>query len=219
MTARIGAGDTELGRRIRDVQDLSERILQLHADDQKIARPTGARCKRANPAYSAALEEFRAASIASARDRRRPSSGRRELARQLPGLLAALPAGTEEGRLRGERKRPRGDRQGAGRAVQGDRRRRRRDHGHPRPHGGGGEGAARLRRVHGAPHRAARRHRPLRGEVQARRALRSSAPFPAYVALADPKPLRRGRGAGAAEAPTRRWLPSWSARPRASCGR
>src|SRR5262249_21465928 len=36
MSARIGASDTDLGRRVRRVQDLSERILQLSADDQRL---------------------------------------------------------------------------------------------------------------------------------------------------------------------------------------
>ena len=129
MTARIGAGDTDLGRRIRQVQDLSERILRLNADDQQLLTDWSA-VQRASPAYTAAIEEFRAASAASARD---PATIRqRDVARQFQDSLQRCPPGTEEGRLRDERNRPRRYGQGAGRAVEDHRGRSRRDHGHPR---------------------------------------------------------------------------------------
>lgn len=90
MTARLGAGETDLGRSIRRVQDLSERILALSAEDQKLLAEWSA-VQRANPAYMAAQEEFRAASIANAKD---PAALRqRDLARQFQALLQRCPPG------------------------------------------------------------------------------------------------------------------------------
>src|SRR6185369_10485721 len=57
MSARIGAGDTDLGRGIRNVQDTSERILRLQADDNKLLADWS-NAQRADPAYSPLLEEF-----------------------------------------------------------------------------------------------------------------------------------------------------------------
>ena len=74
MTARIGAGETDLGRGIRKVQDLSERILRLHADDNRLLANWSA-TQRADPAYSALSEEFRAVSIARSRDTHRSWPG------------------------------------------------------------------------------------------------------------------------------------------------
>src|SRR5262249_40017907 len=82
MSARLGAGDTELGRRIRRVQDLSDRILRLHNDDMKLLADWSA-VQRADPTYSALLEEFRAASIARGRDQAPAVKRQRELVEQL----------------------------------------------------------------------------------------------------------------------------------------
>jgi CHAT domain-containing protein len=88
MTARLGAGETDLGRRIRRAQDLSDRVLALSADDQKLLADWSA-VQRADAAYSAALDEFRAASAASARD---PATIRqRDVARQFQDLLQRCP--------------------------------------------------------------------------------------------------------------------------------
>ena len=90
MTARIGAGDTDLGRSIRHVQDRSERILELHADDNKLLADWSA-TQRADPQYSALLEEFRAASIARSRDEAPAAKRQKELVERLQGLSQRCP--------------------------------------------------------------------------------------------------------------------------------
>ena len=93
MTARLGAGNTDLGRRIRAVQDLSERILQLNADDQKLLTDWH-KVQTADPTYNAALEEFRAASAANFKN---PAVKRqRELAQQFQALIARCPPGQKK---------------------------------------------------------------------------------------------------------------------------
>ncbi len=93
MTARLGAGNTDLGRRIRNVQDLSERVLRLNADDQKLLGEWY-KVQMADPAYSGALEEFKAASIANFRN---PAVKRqRELAQQFQALIQRCPPGQKK---------------------------------------------------------------------------------------------------------------------------
>ena len=93
MTARLGSGDTDLGRRIRNVQDLSERILRLNADEQKLSQDWYA-VQMADKAYSGALEEFKAASAASTRN---PAVKRqRDLARQFQELIQRCPPGQKK---------------------------------------------------------------------------------------------------------------------------
>jgi CHAT domain-containing protein/tetratricopeptide (TPR) repeat protein len=95
MTARLGAGDTDLGRQIRRVQDLSERILRLHADDSQLLAEWSA-VQRANTAYNKLQEEFRAASIARGRDQAPAVKRQRELVDQLTGLLQRCPPGQKK---------------------------------------------------------------------------------------------------------------------------
>ena len=95
MTARIGAGETDLGRGIRKVQDLSERILRLHADDNKLLANWSA-TQRADPAYSALSEEFRAVSIARSRDQAPTIKRQRELVERLQALSQRCPSGPKK---------------------------------------------------------------------------------------------------------------------------
>src|SRR5262249_4068496 len=67
MTARLGAADTEEGQRIRRVQDLTERVLALHGEEQKLIADFAA-VQRADASYSALADEFRRVSIARSRD-------------------------------------------------------------------------------------------------------------------------------------------------------
>ena len=149
MTARLGAGDTELGRRIRDVQDLSERILRLHADDQKLL--TDWHGAAADPAYSAP------GGVQGRQRRQQPGPAPHQAAAGAgPAVpaLSTLSAGPEEGRLRGqERDRGRSPRSSA--SCRRRQARRRRDQGDPRRMEAAEKAAARVRRVHGAPHGAA----------------------------------------------------------------
>jgi len=186
MTARIGAGETDLGRRIRRVQDLSQRILRLNADDHKLLADWSA-VQRANPAYAAALEDFRAASAASARD---PNTIRqRDLARQFQDSLQRCPQGQKKAGCETSES----DRAGMAKEL-----------GELSKAIGAGSGA--IMAIHRRME-AAEKALPGYAEFQTRRtALRTDIDraetevrearaqivraFPAYVALADPKPLR-----------------------------
>ena len=215
MTARIGAGDTDLGRRIRQVQDLSERILRLNADDQQLLADWSA-VQRADPAYSAALEEFRAASAASARD---PATLRqRDLARQFQDALQRCPPGQKKAgcetseRDRAAMAKELGELSKAiGRAPAPSWPSTRRMEAAEKALPG-------YAAVHRAPHRAARRHRPLRdGGARGARPDRQGLPRLRCARRSRSRCgwPRRKRCSG----PMRRSLPSSSARPRASCGR
>jgi CHAT domain-containing protein/tetratricopeptide (TPR) repeat protein len=92
MTARLGTSNTDLGRRIRRLQDTTERVLTLHDEDQKLLTQWYA-VQTANPAYSAALAEFRASSIARSRDQAPTVKRQTELVRQLTALLERCPPG------------------------------------------------------------------------------------------------------------------------------
>lgn len=95
MTARLGTGETELGRRIRRVQDNADRVLALHDEDQKLLTEWHA-VQMANPAYSTALEEFRAASIARHRDQAPNIKRQTELVQRMTALLDQCPPGQKK---------------------------------------------------------------------------------------------------------------------------
>jgi CHAT domain-containing protein len=90
MTARLGASDTALGQRIRRVQDLADRVLALHDEDQKLITNWYA-VQKADPAYSRAQEEFRATSIARNRDQAPTVKRQTELVRRLTALMEQCP--------------------------------------------------------------------------------------------------------------------------------
>lgn len=95
MTTRLGTANTDLGQRIRRVQDLSDRVLTLHNDDQKLLTEWSA-VQRADPAYSTALDEFRALSIARGRDNAPVAKRQTQLVQQLTGLLQRCPPGQKK---------------------------------------------------------------------------------------------------------------------------
>jgi len=92
MTARLGASNTTLGQRIRQVQDLSDRVLARNADDSKLLADWS-KVQRADPTYSALLEEFRALSISRARDNAPVAKQQKELVERLTGSLERCPPG------------------------------------------------------------------------------------------------------------------------------
>lgn len=92
MSTRLGAGDTDLGRRIRRLQDMSERILALHDEDMK-ALADWSGVQRQNPAYSAAMEAFRAASIGQGRDNAPIVARQKVLIEKLQEALRLCPPG------------------------------------------------------------------------------------------------------------------------------
>jgi CHAT domain-containing protein len=92
MTARLKAGETELGQAIRDLDTLNDRILALHEEDMK-ALAAWHKVQQANPAYRKTLEEFRAFSLAQARDNAPIVQRQKELVGRLQDLLTRCPPG------------------------------------------------------------------------------------------------------------------------------
>jgi CHAT domain-containing protein len=95
MTARLAAGETDLGRRIRRQQDAAERILALNQEDtRELAR--WQEVQRADATYSELLERFRQASLAQGRDNAPAIKRQTELVAELQQLLARCPAGQKK---------------------------------------------------------------------------------------------------------------------------
>jgi CHAT domain-containing protein/tetratricopeptide (TPR) repeat protein len=90
MTARLKAGETELGRSIRLLETLNGRVLALHDEDMK-ALAAWSKVQQTDPAYRQVLEAFRAASIASAKDNAPVVKRQRELVEQLQDVLKRCP--------------------------------------------------------------------------------------------------------------------------------
>ena len=92
MSARLAAGETDLGRRIRRQQDAAERVLALHQEDtRELAR--WSEVQRKDSTYSALLEQFRAVSIAQHRDNASTVKRQTELVAALQEHLARCPPG------------------------------------------------------------------------------------------------------------------------------
>jgi len=190
MTARLGAGDTDLGRSIRHVQDRSERILQLNTEDNKLLTDWSA-TQRADPTYSALLEEFRAASIARNRDQAPTVKRQKELVEKLQTLSQRCPTG---------------DKKVGCEAADQDRAAIARELGELSKVGAAGADAlmAIHRRMETAEksllgyaqftaRRTALRNDIDRAETEAREArVRIVSAFPSYAALSDPRPLSIG---------------------------
>jgi CHAT domain-containing protein len=186
MTARLGASDTDLGRRIRGSQDLAERVVAVNTEDQRLLAEWSA-VQRGNAAYGAALDEFRAASAASARD---PAAVRqRELARQFQEHLQRCPPGQKKaGCETSERERAAMAKElgelsqkigaGAGAIMAIHKRLEAAEKALP----GYAEFMARRAAVHAELDRAEAEVKALRAGIVK--------DFPDYDALADPKPLR-----------------------------
>jgi CHAT domain-containing protein len=92
MSARLGAGNTDLGGRIRRLQDMAERVLALNAEDSAVLAAWSER-QRGDKAYSAALDAFRQASIAQARNNTPLISRQKVLVEQLQAHLKRCPPG------------------------------------------------------------------------------------------------------------------------------
>lgn len=190
MTARLGAGDTELGRSIRHVQDLQDRTLALNREDSQLLAAWSA-VLRADREYSSAADEFRAASVARARDQAPVVKRQKELIEELQALLASCPPGgaRKPGCEEAERRRE---------AITAEL---------TRLSSAAGAGSRELMAVHARMEAAERklpgfaeftaRRNQLRGELdRAERAVADARAqivraFPDYAALADPRPLTR----------------------------
>jgi CHAT domain-containing protein len=92
MTARLKAGDSELGRAIARVQDMAERVLALHQEDMD-ALVRWSAVQRADPAYSRLSEEFRKASLDQARIGAPVVQKQKVLIDELQDILKRCPQG------------------------------------------------------------------------------------------------------------------------------
>ncbi len=92
MTARLGASDTELGRRVRQLQDRADRIVALNAEDMALLAGWSD-VQRQNKVYSDLLEQFRARSIENSRVNAPAIARQRALVEDLQKLLARCPPG------------------------------------------------------------------------------------------------------------------------------
>ena len=94
-TARLAAGDTDLGRRIRRQQDAVERVRALGQEDMRELTRWSA-VQRGDATYSELLERFRQASLAQGRDNAPAVKRQTELVAELQKLLARCPAGQKK---------------------------------------------------------------------------------------------------------------------------
>lgn len=95
MSARLAAGETDLGRRIRRQQDAVERVLALHQEDMRELE-RWSKVQRADAAYSALLERFRAASMEQGRGNQPAVKRQTELVAELQAHLARCPPGQKK---------------------------------------------------------------------------------------------------------------------------
>src|SRR5262245_55307279 len=95
MSARLGAGSTPLGQRIRRVQDLSDRVLRLNGEDNALLTNWSA-VQRQDTRYSAVQEEFRAASLARGKATAPTVKRQTQLVQELTGLLQRCPPGQKK---------------------------------------------------------------------------------------------------------------------------
>ena len=210
MTARLGAGDTALGRRIRRCRTCPTACSPCMPTTRSCS-PTGTRCSAPIATYSAAAGRVPRASIARASDNAPVAKRQKELVQQLTGSLERCPPGQKKaGCENSDRERETIGKQlaelskAARPAPAHD--------GGPPTHGGGREGAAGLSR-RSPPGATALRDdidRAEREEREARAADRRR--LPRLRRAVRPEAAGGGGGAGAAAGPTRCWSSPWSAR-------
>ncbi len=104
MTARLKAGETELGRAVRHLDTLNERILALHQQDMSALTARYA-IQQADPAYRETLDAFRAVSLAQSKDNAPVMKRQRELVERLQALLKRCAAASAPGCEASERER------------------------------------------------------------------------------------------------------------------
>ncbi len=104
MTARLKASETEIGRAVRHLDTLNERILALHRQDTSALTARYA-IQQADPAYREALDALRAVSLARSKDNAPVMKRQRELAGRLQALLKRCAAASAPGCEASERER------------------------------------------------------------------------------------------------------------------
>lgn len=188
MTARLGAGDTDLGRRIRRIQDLQDRALGLNREAMEVLAGWSA-VQRSNAQFMALQEEFRAASIARGRDQAPIVKRQKELIEELQALVARCPSGRKAGCEDADRRRD---------AISAEL---------GRLSNATAAGSGAIMAIHARMEAAEKllpgyaefnsRHSRLRDEAQtSERAVREARAevvraFPDYASLSDPRPLSR----------------------------
>ncbi|MBS0240702.1 MAG: CHAT domain-containing protein, partial [Proteobacteria bacterium] len=95
MSARLAAGDSDLGRRIRRQQEATDRILALHQEDNNELK-RWSEVQNANPLYVAAQQRFREISNEQMRNNAAPAQQQTALVGQLQALLARCPPGQKK---------------------------------------------------------------------------------------------------------------------------
>jgi CHAT domain-containing protein/tetratricopeptide (TPR) repeat protein len=92
MSARLGAGGSPLGQRIRRLQDVSDRVARLNSEDNAMLASRSA-VQQQDRVYSAVAEEFRAASLARGKAAAPTVKRQTELVQQLTALMQRCPPG------------------------------------------------------------------------------------------------------------------------------
>ena len=95
MTVRLKSGNTEMGRAIRQLQELSDRVLALHEDDMR-ALAAWSEVQRANPDYSELLAQFRALSIEQGKVNAPLAKRQTSLVARLQAEMAKCPPGQDK---------------------------------------------------------------------------------------------------------------------------
>ena len=95
MTTRLRAGDTEMGRAIRQLQELSDRVLALHEDDIQ-ALATWSQVQHADAEYSDLLSQFRAMSIEQGKVNAPLGKRQTALIARLQAEMAKCPPGQDK---------------------------------------------------------------------------------------------------------------------------
>ena len=95
MTARLKAGDTDMGRAIRQLQELSDRVLALHEQDMQ-SLAAWSEVQRADPDYSELLAQFRAASIEQGKINAPLAKRQTALVTRLQAEMARCPPGQDK---------------------------------------------------------------------------------------------------------------------------
>jgi CHAT domain-containing protein len=95
MTARLKAGETELGRAIRNLETLNRQILVLNRRDMKAIAAWG-KVQQADPGYRETLEAFSAASIAQSKETAPAVKRQKELIGRLQDMLKRCPPGVSQ---------------------------------------------------------------------------------------------------------------------------
>jgi CHAT domain-containing protein len=95
MTTRLRAGDTAMGRAIRQLQELSDRILALDEADMQ-ALGAWSEVQRANPDYSELLSQFRDASLEQGKVNAPIAKRQTGLITKLQAEMAKCPPGQDK---------------------------------------------------------------------------------------------------------------------------